>query len=249
MLLEADHLVKTFPGRYGEVRALDDVSFTMEAGQCTGVIGESGSGKSTLAKVLASIIAPDAGTVTLAGHTLAPRSRRSRRAHQQSLQLVFQDSRTAFDPRMSIGESLREPLRYKRRLGRKEQHDLVEEYLEKVGLPPSLTERRMHSISVGQAQRVGIARALLARPSLIICDEITSALDVMAQASILRLLQDLRRDEDLSILFISHDIAVVSQVASYLLVMESGQVVERGGAGTVIADPQHPFTQALIEVA
>lgn len=249
MLLEVEHLVKSFPGRQGEVRALDDVSFSMEMGRCIGVIGESGSGKSTLAKVAAGVVAADAGTVTLAGRTLDPRSRQSRRAHQQSLQLVFQDSRTAFDPRMSIGESLREPLRYKRGMGRKEQDELVAECLEKVGLPTSFAERRMHSVSVGQAQRVGIARALLARPSLIVCDEITSALDVTVQASILRLLQDLRREENLSLLFITHDIAVVAEVASYLLVMESGQVVERGDVDDVVGDPQHPFTQALIEVA
>lgn len=249
MLLEVDEVCKTFHGRVGDVTALDHVSMSMQRGECFGVIGESGSGKTTLAQVVAGILPPDAGTVRLGGVLLDPRARASRRRHMRSLQVIFQDSRAAFDPRMSVGESLREPLVYKRRLSRREQDAAVARALDDVGLPAAFVDRGIHSISVGQAQRVGIARALLAEPELIICDEITSALDVTVQASVLSLLADLQAASDLSVLFISHDIAVVAEIADRIAVMEGGKVVESGEVDAVVNHPQHPFTRALIEVA
>lgn len=249
MLLEVDRVTKIFSGRSGPVVAVDDLSLRVGAGECLGVIGESGCGKSTLAGIVAGFVRADSGTVDLAGRRLDPRSGASARAHQLKLQMVFQDPRSSFNPRMSIGEALREPLAHKLRRGVREQRKGVASALERVGLPASLAGRGVHSISVGQAQRVAIARALLAEPALIICDEITSALDVTVQASILDLLRALRAEQELSLLFISHDIAVVAQLADRIGVMAAGRFVEEGPTGAVIANPQDPYTATLIEMA
>ncbi len=249
MLLEVDHVTKTFQSRGGQVRAVSDVSLTIAAGECFGIIGESGSGKSTLAGMVAGFTRPDSGSITLAGKRLDMRSRASRRQHQSQLQLIFQEPRSSFNPRMSIGDCLREPLTYKLRRDRAGQQEAVEQALETVGLPASLSRRGPHSISGGQAQRVAIARALLAEPALIVCDEITSALDVTVQATILDLLARLRAERDLSLLFISHDIAVVAQIADRMAVMSAGRIVEQGPASRLITDPRNPYTRDLIAMA
>lgn len=249
MLLEVDRVSKSFHGRRGTVRAVRDVGLTIESGECFGLIGESGSGKSTLAGIIAGLLAPDSGTVALTGTRLDARSARSRRAHQRQLQMVFQDPRSSFDPRRSIGDSLREPLRFKLGRNRSQQEDAVAEVLERVGLPVTIQGSGLHSVSVGQAQRVAIARALLAEPALIICDEITSALDATVRASILELLAELQTQQALSMLFISHDIAVVAQLAGRIAVMSAGALIEQGDTAEVISNPQHPYTRTLIEMA
>ncbi len=249
MLLEVDAVNKTFSGRFGAVHAVQDASLTLDAGECIGIIGESGSGKSTLSGIIAGLVHADSGTVTLDGATLNPRSRSSMRAHQRRLQVIFQEPRSSFDPRMSIGTCLREPLSYKRHIPRLEQKDLAVEALESVGLSSSLLERPIRSVSVGQAQRVAIARALLADPQLIICDEITSALDVTVQADILDLLRELRTQRQLSLLFVSHDIAVVASLADRVAVMRSGCIVEQGSIAQIVNEPAHEYTQLLISMA
>lgn len=249
MLLEAEHISKSYAARTGQVRAVDDISLHIAPGECFGLIGESGCGKSTLAGILAGFVPPDSGTVRLAGQQLDQRSATSRRAHQRQLQMVFQDPRSSFNPRMSIGRSLREPLVHKLHRSADEQQRAVAEALERVGLPASLADRGLHSISVGQAQRVAIARALLAEPALIICDEITSALDVTVQASILELLRELRVERQLSMLFISHDIAVVAQLADRMAVMADGRIIEERPTRELICDPRDPYTRTLIEMA
>lgn len=249
MLLDVCQVSKTFNTRTGALRAVDDVSLSVEPGTCFGLIGESGSGKSTLAGMIAGFIPSDTGHITLSGSRLEPRSRRSRRAHVQRLQLIFQDPRASFNPRLKIRDSLREPLTDKRGLAREEQHDAVSAALARVHLPASTADRTVHAISVGQAQRVAIARALLAEPTLILCDEITSALDVTVQASILELLKELQHERALSILFISHDIAVVAQVADRVAVMAAGAIVEEGLTEAVVTQPQDPYTRVLVEMA
>lgn len=249
MLLELEQVSKTFESPQGPVRALQGASLGVEPGQCVGLIGESGSGKSTLAGIAAGLVLPDAGAVRLAGTTLDPSSRRSVRAHQRRLQMVFQEPRRSFDPRMTIGQSLAEPLRWSRRLPRAEHRAVVADALVSVGLPVETAARRIHDVSVGQAQRAAIARAVLAQPELMVCDEITSALDVTVQAEIVALLRDLCEREHLSMLFVSHDLAIVASLAHHVVVLERGVVVEQGPTEQVITDPARPYTQLLVAAA
>ncbi|MDO5093119.1 MAG: dipeptide/oligopeptide/nickel ABC transporter ATP-binding protein [Propionibacteriaceae bacterium] len=249
MLLEVNEVRKVFPGRHGLVEAVHETSLHIAAGECFGLIGESGSGKSTLAGMIAGTVVPTAGTVALEGRQLHASRGRSRRAHQRRLQMVFQDPRTSFNPRMRVADALREPLIYKLRRSAEEQWAAIHTILERVNLPEEILRRGLHAISVGQAQRVAIARALLAEPALIICDEITSALDVTVQASILDLLVQLRREQELSMLFISHDIAVVSQLADRIAVMKNGRILEQGPTQEVLANPADDYTKLLIDLA
>lgn len=249
MLLEVDQVRKVFGTKRGQFEAVTPTSLQIAAGECFGLIGESGSGKSTLARMIAGTLAPTEGTIDLDGYRLNPKSGASRRAHQQRLQMVFQDPRASFNPRMRVLDALREPLRYKLHRSSQEQAKAISEIMARVNLPEQIVYRGLHSISVGQAQRVAIARALLAEPALIICDEITSALDTTVQASILEMLHQLRGSQELSMLFISHDIAVVAQLADRIAVMKDGVLVERGETREVVTNPSHPYTQMLIELA
>ncbi|MBO3130288.1 ATP-binding cassette domain-containing protein [Dermatophilus congolensis] len=247
-MLEIVNVSKTFGTTAAKVRALENVTLTVGEAQCCGIIGESGSGKSTLACIAAGITVPDAGHVTLAGERLDPRRAASRRRHQKQLHMIFQDPRSSFNPRMSIGESLSEPLQHKRRLRRAERKELITAALEEVGLTADLIHRGIDSLSVGQGQRVAIARAILAEPDLIICDEITSALDVTVQAEILDLLVQLRRKHHFSMLFISHDIAVVAHLADRIAVMKHGHLIEEGPSHEIINAPTQAYTRLLIDL-
>lgn len=248
MLLDVQRVSKTFSGRFGPVAAVNDVSLSIGVGECFGLIGESGSGKSTLASIIAGTLAPDKGRVVLDSREVNPRVGASRRAHQQNLQMVFQDPRASFNPRMRVIDALREPLVHKLSLSATQADRAIAEVLDQVNLSQQVLGRRVHMASVGQAQRVAIARALLARPALIICDEITSALDVTVQASILELLAKLRTERELSMLFISHDIAVVAQVADRIAVMDHGRIIESGPTAQVINQPTQGYTKLLIDL-
>lgn len=249
MLLEVHDVDKTFTNRFGSVTAAFGVSFEVSAGECFGLIGESGSGKSTIASIVSGTLAPDSGTVCLDGQALDTRSARSRKAHQRKLQMVFQDPRASFNPRMKVMDVLREPLIHKLGRAKDEADAAIEQVMEQVNLPTGMLRRGVHTISVGQAQRVAIARALLAEPRLIVCDEITSALDVTVQASILELLAHLRREQELSMLFVSHDMAVVAQLSDRVAVMESGRIIEQGPVDQVIGNPVQEYTRLLIDLA
>ncbi|WP_198011028.1 ABC transporter ATP-binding protein [Propionibacterium sp. oral taxon 192] len=249
MLLEVHDVDKTFTNRFGSVTAAFGVSFEVSAGECFGLIGESGSGKSTIASIVSGTLAPDSGTVCLDGQALDTRSARSRKAHQRKLQMVFQDPRASFNPRMKVMDALREPLIHKLGRAKDEADAAIEQVMEQVNLPTGMLRRGVHTISVGQAQRVAIARALLAEPRLIVCDEITSALDVTVQASILELLAHLRREQELSMLFVSHDMAVVAQLSDRVAVMESGRIIEQGPVDQVIGNPVQEYTRLLIDLA
>ncbi len=228
------------------VRAVDGVSFTVDAGETLGLVGESGSGKSTIGRAVLRLEAPTAGTVTFEGHDLAALEPAALRRLRRRMQVVFQDPHGALNPRRTVGASIAEGLVIHGLAPAREISARVATLLEEVGLDPSLADRYPHEFSGGQRQRIGIARALAVEPSFIVCDEPVSALDVSIQAQVLNLLLDLRERRGLAYLFIAHDLAVVRQVAHRVAVLYLGTIVELGPARTVIGAPRHPYTRALV---
>ncbi len=245
-LVQVRGLGKTF----GEREVLRGVDLDVAAGAIAGIVGESGSGKSTLARCIAGLEQEDAGTIAFGGAALPP-GRRSRTPDQ--MQIVFQDPYSSLNPMMTIGAILREALDAARRTRRSTEAgtdvDTVASLLETVGLDPAFASRRPSDLSGGQRQRVAIARALAPRPRLLICDESVSALDVSVQAQILALFRRLREERGITILFISHDLAVVRTLADTVTVMWDGEVVEHGDCADVLGNPRHPFTQTLVAAA
>jgi peptide/nickel transport system ATP-binding protein len=231
--------------RFGERTVLDDVDLDVAAGSIAGIVGESGSGKSTLARCIAGLEREDAGVVAFDGTALAP-GRSSRSPGQ--MQIVFQDPYSSLNPMMTVGAILREALRAAGRAGARSTQT-VDDLLDTVGLPREFSGRRPADLSGGQRQRVAIARALAPDPRLLICDESVSALDVSVQAQILDLFRTLRRERGITILFISHDLAVVRTLADTVTVMWEGRVVEHGACADVLERPRHPFTQTLVAAA
>jgi peptide/nickel transport system ATP-binding protein len=224
--------------RYGHYTAVDQVSLTVPAGQIVGLVGESGSGKSTLARAAVGLAPLDAGRILLDGEPVPTKGRR------RPLQMVFQDPYSSLDPRMTIGESVAEaiPPGSSRAARRSE----VERLLELVHLDPARAGARPSELSGGQRQRVALARALAGRPQVVVADEITSALDVSIQGAVLNLVRELQRELGLSMLFISHNLAVVRYVATHVAVMHRGRIVEQGPTHQVLADPDHDYTRALL---
>jgi peptide/nickel transport system ATP-binding protein len=254
-LLRVEHLVKNFPvtsgavlqRKVGEVSAVADVSFTIVPGQTFGMVGESGCGKTTIGRLIVGLETVTSGSIVLDGEDLATLSTRERRRRSSRVQLMFQDSYASMDPRMRVGPILREPLTIQRRGNRKEQQSKINEILDEVGLPRGAVERYPHEFSGGQRQRLGLARALILRPQLIVADEPVSALDVSIQAQILNLMLDLQRDHGLTYLFISHDLSVVRYLSNNIGVMYLGKMVEIGPANDVYYNPVHPYTRGLID--
>ena len=254
-LLRVDHLVKNFPvtagavmqRKIGEVSAVADVSFSIVPGQTFGMVGESGCGKTTIGRLIVGLEKATSGAIVLDGEDLTKLSTRERRQRSGKVQLMFQDSYASMDPRMRVGPILREPLAIQRRGGRKEQQSKINEILDEVGLPRAAVERYPHEFSGGQRQRLGLARALILRPQLIVADEPVSALDVSIQAQILNLMLDLQRDHGLTYLFISHDLSVVRYLSNNIGVMYLGKLVEVGPANDVYFGPVHPYTRGLID--
>ena len=227
-------------------RAVDGVSFAMAEGEIFGLVGESGCGKTTVASAIAGLIRPNAGTIRLDGAALHQTRRHQGR---QDLQMIFQDPYSALNPRLRIGSALAEPiLFYRLAKNRTEAESDAEVLLEAVGLDASAASRFAHAFSGGQRQRVSIARALGAQPRLLICDEPTSSLDVSVQAQILNLLKDLRDATGLSLLFISHDLAVVRQLCDRVGVMQAGRIVEMAEAETLFTAPSHAYTRELLSL-
>ena len=245
-ILEAARLVKHFPVKGGRIHAVNGVSLRQERGETIGIVGESGCGKSTLARTVLRLIEPTSGQLRFDGEdllTLGPRALRRRR---RDMQIIFQDPYASLDPRVRIGVSIAEPLIVHQLGSRAERARRVAELLELVGLGAEAAERYPHEFSGGQRQRVGIARAIAAGPKLVIADEPVSALDVSIQSQILNLLALLRGRLNLSVLFISHDLAVIRYISDRVAVMYLGQLVEVGTAAVIYEQPAHPYTQALL---
>jgi peptide/nickel transport system ATP-binding protein len=254
-LLRTDSLVKNFSvtagavlqRKVGEVSAVAGVSFAIRPGQTFGMVGESGCGKTTIGRLIAGLEKATDGSIVLDGEDLTKLSRRERRRRSPKIQLMFQDSYASMDPRMRVGPILREPLAIQRIGSRSDQAAQIAAMLDEVGLPRAAIERYPHEFSGGQRQRLGLARALILRPKLIVADEPVSALDVSIQAQILNLMLDLQRDLGLTYLFISHDLSVVRYVSETIGVMYLGKLVEVGPADEVYYRPVHPYTKGLID--
>ncbi len=252
-LLRVRNLKTYFPirgGLFGRVRglvkAVDDVSFDIGAGETLGLVGESGCGKTTLGLTVLCLIPPTAGEAFLTGRPLFRLDPRDLRLSRRRMQVIFQDPYGSLDPRMSVGQIVGEGLRVHGIATRKERRTRVVGLLERVGLSPGQASRYPHEFSGGQRQRIGIARALALDPDLIICDEPVSALDVSVQAQIINLLQDLQRELGVSYLFIAHDLSVVRQISHKVAVMYLGQIVELATTEKLYENPLHPYTQVLL---
>jgi peptide/nickel transport system ATP-binding protein len=249
VILEVDSLRAEYPSREGTVVAADDVSFTVERGACVALVGESGSGKTTIGRVIAGLHPGAAGKMTLGGELLSFVARKRTVEQRRRLQIVFQNPYQALNPRHTIADEIARPARTLRRLGATEASTEVLRLLEAVRLPSRVASRYPRELSGGERQRVAIARALAAVPAVIICDEITSSLDVSVQAVVLDLLRELRTQFGVSLIFITHDLGVVSLVAERTLVLERGRVCEEGLTAAVLESPKHEYTQRLLEAA
>jgi ABC-type glutathione transport system ATPase component len=265
LLVEIRNLTKVFPlgesifggGAKGEVRAVDDVSLDIQAGETLGLVGESGSGKSTLGRLVLRLIEPTSGGIRFDGYDLLAASHGEMRSLRRDLQIIFQDPFGSLDPRMRVEDLIAEPLiihepgapsfsRFLRKGGPRVRHARVAELLKAVGLDESAARRFPHEFSGGQRQRIVIARALALRPRFIVADEPVSALDVSVGAQIVNLLAQLQREFGLTYLFISHSMPVVRYLATRIAVMYRGKIVEVGPTRQITESPQHPYTQSLL---
>ena len=251
-LLDVRNLVKDFPGaggffrRASSVRAVDDVSFSVEPGETFGLVGESGSGKTTTGRCLLRLIEPTSGDIRIKDMDVRALSSGDLRRARRHFQIIFQDPYSSLNPRMRVGTIVREPLDI-HRIGRKDERTArVHQLFELVGLDPEATRKYPHEFSGGQRQRIGIARALALEPSLVVCDEPVSALDVSVQAQVVNLLLDLQQRLGLTYLFIAHDLRLVRQICNRVAVMYRGRLVEVAPAEQLFTSPAHPYTQALL---
>lgn len=254
LVLQTEALGKTFPIRqpWPEppllLDAVRDVSLTLAEGETLGIVGESGCGKSTLSRMLVGTLAPTSGRLRIAGSDIGTLDEEGRREVMRDVQMVFQSPYTSLNPRMRIGDIVREPLDiHDPNLSKDERNARVLDILVQVGLNPSHVARFPHELSGGQQQRIGIARALVRKVRIVVCDEPVSALDVSVQAQVINLLRDLQRSLKVSYIFVSHDLAVVANIAHNIAVMYMGRVVEYGSAQDVLRRPRHPYTQALVD--
>lgn len=245
-LVAAEGLTKVFRSRGATVRAVDDVSFEVPRGETLGLVGESGSGKSTVARLLLRLQPPTAGRIVFDGHDLATVPRREMPALRRRMQMIFQNPYGSLLPHYTAAGNVAEPLRLHGIGDKEERWANALRLLDLVGVSRTRAELYPHQFSGGQQQRIAIARALALEPDFLVCDEPTSALDVSIQAQILRLLADLQRELSLTCLFISHNLAVVEQVADHVAVMRGGQLVEMAPTEELFADPKHPYTRRLL---
>jgi peptide/nickel transport system ATP-binding protein len=254
LLVEVKSLVVRFPNKTGlfgkplsYFTAVDDVSFAIRKGETLGLVGESGCGKTTLGRTLLGLVQPASGSIRYAGRDITALSGKQMKELRKDVQLVFQDPYSSLNPRLTIGAALAEPMRTSgldtRAQSRKKK---VAELLERVNLSPAMMNRYPHEFSGGQRQRIVIARALALSPDFLVCDESVSALDVSVQAQVLNLLNELKKDLGLTMLFISHDLSVVRYMSDHMLVMSKGKIVESGKAEDIYQHPQHPYTQQLL---
>ncbi|MDX8470346.1 dipeptide ABC transporter ATP-binding protein [Mesorhizobium sp. VK23B] len=255
-LLTVENLAKHYPlgagflkKPFAVVRAVEDVSFSVDAGETLCIVGESGCGKSTVARLLMRLVDPTAGRVLIDGTDIAGLRNHELRAWRRRMQMVFQDPYSSLNPRLTAGQIITEPIENFERLSSKQRNALAADLLQKVGMAPEMMHRLPSELSGGQRQRLGIARALSLKPSLIIADEPVSALDVSVQAQILNLLLDLQQEMGIAFVFISHDLGVVEHIAHRVAVMYLGRIVELAPCDALFAKPVHPYTEALIAAA
>ncbi|MCI2400556.1 murein tripeptide/oligopeptide ABC transporter ATP binding protein OppF [Aliiroseovarius subalbicans] len=229
------------------LKAVDGVSFDLMPGETLGIVGESGCGKSTLARAVMRMVPAETGTALWLGEDLLSMSKREMRGHRKEMQMIFQDPLASLDPRMTIGQIVAEPLKtHFPDLSAKEVKNRVREVLDRVGILPNMVNRYPHEFSGGQCQRIGIARALIVKPKLIICDEPVSALDVSIQAQVINLLMEIQQEMGLSLIFIAHDLSVVKHISNRVMVLYLGNVVEISDSVQLYKSPGHPYTEALI---
>jgi peptide/nickel transport system ATP-binding protein len=252
-IIEARHLTRRFGGgrtwygaRKPELLAVDDVSLAVLPGTTLGIVGESGCGKSTLARMLTGLLEPTAGTIRLDGRPITRLNRAEQRRFHQTVQLVFQDPIASLNPRKTVRQILEGPLEALTDLDRTARRERVRALMDEVGLRPEFIDRYPHEFSGGQAQRIGIARAMAVEPRLLVLDEPVSALDVSVQAQVLKLFRELQQRRGLTYLFISHDLAVVEALSTDVMVMYRGKVVEAGPRDRVFATPRHDYTRTLL---
>ncbi|SVA93556.1 uncharacterized protein METZ01_LOCUS146410 [marine metagenome] len=252
-MVEIKNLIKHFPVKkglfkktVGLVKAVDDVSLDIYEGETLGLVGESGCGKSTLGRVLVRLINPTSGDIIFDNKNLNSYSNKELRSQRQYFQIIFQDPNSSLDPRSTIGKSIEEALIIHGMKDRLERQKKVSEMLNLVGIPANAVERFPHEFSGGQRQRIGIARALILKPKLVVCDEPVSALDVSVQAQVLNLLNDLKDELSLTLLFISHNLSVVENVSDRIAIMYLGQIIELLDSSKFAANCKHPYSKALL---
>jgi len=252
-VLEVANLKKHFPVKkgvlrrtVGQVYAVDDVTFSIAAGETLGLVGESGCGKSTVARTVLRLIEPTAGSIRVDGHDVTRLGKSEMRPYRRQMQMIFQDPFSSLNPRMSAGDIVGEPLLVHGIANRADKQTLTAELFDQVGLRRSQMAAYPHEFSGGQRQRISIARALALNPKLIVADEPVSALDVSIQAQVINLMMDLQREKRLSYLFIAHDLAVVEHISHRVAVMYLGKIVEYAEKKTLFTNPLHPYTEALL---
>ncbi|MCF7729987.1 MAG: ATP-binding cassette domain-containing protein [Chthoniobacterales bacterium] len=254
ILLEVKNLKVYFPifkgilhRQHSEIRAVDDVSFTIPQGTTVGLLGESGSGKTTIGRTLVKLIKQTSGIILYKGQNIGAMNESIFHPWRKKIQMVFQDPHSSLNPKLTIGSMIAEAFEiHFVKMSRSERQERVAHLLVKVGLNPEMMQRYPHEFSGGQRQRISIARALAVEPELLICDEPVSALDVSVQAQIINLLQDLQEELGLTMLFIGHDLAVIKHISDSVLVLHHGKIVESGSAHHVLEHPEHPYTQTLL---
>jgi oligopeptide transport system ATP-binding protein len=239
--------VRELEVRFGGFTAIKDVTFCLHPGESLGLVGESGSGKSTLARAILRLIPAAGGQIIWSGEDMLAWPAKELRRRRRDLQIIFQDPLASLNPRLSVGDTIAEPLKiYSGTLSAREQRERVGEMLERVGLSAAMADRYPHEFSGGQCQRIGIARAMILRPRLLICDEPVSSLDLSIQGQIVNLLADLQHEWGTAMLFISHNLAVVRHLCQRVLVIYRGRVIETASRDALFAAPRHPYTQALL---
>ena len=246
-ILIVDNLSKNFKGRgKSETVAVNDVTFSLERGETLGIVGESGSGKSTIARLITGLISPDSGSIHIFDKDIEKMKKENPLGLYSAIQMVFQNPAESFNPRRTLGYGIGEPL-INRGGSLSGANTIVAELLEKVGLTPDFANKYPHQVSGGQCQRAAIARALAVEPCILVCDEATSALDVTVQKQIIELLDELRKNRDLSIIFICHNLALVQSFCDRVLVLCDGEVVEEGTPDEIINNPKAEYTRLLVD--